>query len=152
MRNVIIFSLGLVIINFTGCVTKDIDTKTQVHTVKSSSSVKLKKVVKKEPKKALPKTKKEKKVEDYKTVVRENIKRNKNQKIAHKNFEKEKSKFLKEMEIARVEFTKTNDRDSYMKIKNRIIKKLRLAQLQLDKEIKKNEIINYRDKKNSKKL
>jgi len=149
MRNVIIFSLGLVIINFTGCATKDLDKKTQAHKVQVNSS---KKVVKKESKKALPQTKKEKKVEDYKTVVRENIKKNKNQKIAHEKFEKEKSRLLKEMEVARVEFTKTNDRERYMKIKNRIIKKLRLAQLQLDKEIKKNEIINYRDEKNSKKL
>ena len=57
MRNVIIFSLGLVIINFTGCATKDLDKKTQAHKVQVNSS---KKVVKKESKKSLPQTKKEK--------------------------------------------------------------------------------------------
>jgi len=148
MKNIIIFTLGLVIINFTGCATKDIGEKTQVHKVQNSRS---KQVVKEESKKDLQQAKEQKNIEDYKTVVRENIKKNKNQKVARKNFENKKSKLLKEMENARIDFTKTNDREKYMKIKNKIIQKLKVAQLKLDKEITKNEIINYIDEKNTNK-
>ena len=139
MKNIIIISLGLMALLTTGCVTKDTDTKNQVKKMQNSST--------KKSKIKLPQSKKQKNIEDYKTVVRENIKRNKNQKEASENFENKKSKFLKEMEIARIDFTKTNDREKYMKIKGKIIQKLKIAQLKLDKEIKKNEIVNYRNEK-----
>ena len=142
MKNIIFIALVLMSLLTIGCVTKNIDVKDQTNKVQNKE---IKYIAKKESKKDLSQADKQKNIEDYKTVVRENIKRNKNQKEASENFEDKKSKFLKEMESARIDFTKTNDREKYMKIKNKIVKKLTIAQLKFDKEIKKNEIINYRN-------
>ena len=142
MKNIIFIALVLMSLLTIGCVTKNIDVKDQTNKVQNKE---IKYIAKKESKKDLSQADKQKNIEDYKTVVRENIKRNKNQKEASENFEDKKSKFLKEMESARIDFTKTNDREKYMKIKNKIVKKLTIAQLKFDKEIKQNEIINYRN-------
>ncbi len=140
MRNVILFSLGFVVMNFAGCASKEADRKVTVEKLEKSS----KKVVKKNS----PEVEIKRTVDNYRTVVSENIQRNKNQKEAHKKFEKNQDKLLKEMELARKNFVKTNNREKYIKIKDKITKKLNLAQEKLDRTIKANEIINYTEDKN----
>jgi len=141
MRNVIIFSLGLVIINFTGCSTKEINTKTQVKKLEKKST----KVVKKNS----PKIEKKRIVKDYTTVINENIKRDKNQKKARADFEKIQKRLLAKMELARKNFTETDDREKYIKSKDQITKELNAAQKNLQSVIKKNEIVNYTENKNN---
>ena len=133
MKNIILFSLGLSMISFTGCATKNINKKVEV-----------KKMVKKNS----PQTEKKRVVDDYKTVVNENIKRSKNQEKARAKYIKDKDKILEKMEVARKNFAKTNDRKKYIKIKNKTTKELHTAQEKLDKTIKMNKIINYTEDKN----
>ena len=133
MKNIILFSLGLSMISFTGCATKNINKK-----------VEAKKMVKKNS----PQTEKKRVVEDYKTVVNENIKRSKNQEEARAKYIRDKDKLLEKMEVARKNFAKTNDRKKYIKIKNKTTKELHTAQEKLDRTIKINKIINYTEDKN----
>jgi len=141
MRNIILFSLGVGIISFTGCSTANINKKVEVKKVEKSSKTVVKKNSEEVEKKRV--------VNDYKTVVDENIKRSKNQKEATNNFEKTQKTLLNEMELARKNFAKTEDLKKYIKVKNRITKELNAAQEKLDRTIKSNEIINYTENKNT---
>ncbi|WP_457745641.1 hypothetical protein [Sulfurimonas sp.] len=136
MKNVIILSLGVLLITLTAC--------TQSNTPRPDSQKKLQKSAQQMSKKKKPViTKEEKVVNDYKKVVQKNIQKNKKINLARKKFEQQKQKLLEEMQLARKDFAKTDDREAYLQRQKTITKKINKLQEELDATLKKNEIINY---------
>jgi hypothetical protein len=136
---------GLLLFSFLGCSTHNVQQQKSTSTVEKS---KVKKSLSKEkqspPKKVKSPQQKEKKIiDDYQSTIYENIAKSKAKKKQLEILELKKEKLLQEMEVARAEFAKTEDKKSFIKKRDEITKKLNRITKEYEALKSQNEIINY---------